>query len=238
MQPQTAPTRRVAFLVQLIVAGTALVARADGRPATDGADQSRSADQHTVIEVSQGDTAVLQCPSNDEHHRFQFWWMKPDQVIGPGTPLNTEKFRYEVLTGTLYIKQVTPQESGIYTCVCKHLGNISLSARSVQLEIKREWQDLWANDYTVNSIRLAAVFSVLVLILLLLYLFYLTAYKNGNRTLHFREDSYSDEDVTTTDRQMYRKTNIMKENMFQHGIDNPTLQKEVPQDKINYESKS
>lgn len=49
----------------------------------------------------------------------------------------------------LYSQQVTPQESGIYTCVCKNLGNISLQARSVQLEIKREWSDLWANDYTV-----------------------------------------------------------------------------------------
>lgn len=61
-------------------------------------------DNHVVIEVTQGDTAVLRCPSNDEHHRFQFWWMKPDQIIGPGTALNSDKFKYEVLTGTLYIK--------------------------------------------------------------------------------------------------------------------------------------
>lgn len=40
--------------------------------------------------------------------------------------------------------------------------------------------------FQVNSIRIAAVLSVLVLISLLLYLFYLTAYKNSNRTLHFR----------------------------------------------------
>lgn len=46
-------------------------------------------------------------------------------------------------------QQVTPEESGIYTCVCKHLENVSLTARSVQLEIKREWQDVWVNDYTV-----------------------------------------------------------------------------------------
>lgn len=48
---------------------------------------------------------------------------------------------------------------------------------------------------------------------------------------------YSDEDVST-DRQMYRKTNIMKENMFQHGIDNPNLEKEVSQVKMNIESKT
>jgi len=216
----------------LLTAAT-LVARCIGRStaAAVGAVKNIEMNENALIEVSPGETAVLQCPSNDEHHRFQFWWMKPDQIIGPGSVLDSDKFRYEVLTGTLYIKQVTPQESGIYTCVCKNLGNISLQARSVQLEIKREWSDLWANDYTVNSIRVAAVLSVLVLLLLLLYLFYLTAYKNGNRTLHFRD--YSDEDIST-DRQMYRKTNIMKaENLFQHGIDNPTLEKEVPQIKSN-----
>lgn len=47
----------------------------------------------------------------------------------------------------------------------------------------------------------------------------------------------SDEDVSM-DRQMYRKTNIMKENMFQHGIDNPTLEKEVSQVKNNGETKA
>lgn len=49
-------------------------------------------------------------------------------------------------------------------------------------------------------------------------------------------EDYSDEDVST-DRQMYRKTNIMKENMFQHGIDNPTLEKEPP-GQIRSESKA
>jgi len=47
----------------------------------------------------------------------------------------------------------------------------------------------------------------------------------------------SDEDVSM-DRQMYRKTNIMKENMFQHGIDNPTLEKEGSQVKNNGETKA
>lgn len=47
----------------------------------------------------------------------------------------------------------------------------------------------------------------------------------------------SDEDVSM-DRQMYRKTNIMKENMFQHGIDNPTLEKESSQVKNNGETKA
>lgn len=87
----------------------ALVARCSGRPAAVDAGAGDPAEptvpvQLAVIEVAQGETAVLQCPSNDKDHRFQFWWMKPDQIIGPGTVLNTEKFKYEVLTGTLYIK--------------------------------------------------------------------------------------------------------------------------------------
>lgn len=84
-----------------------MIGRCTGRPAMinggDGGDNGTKY-EYSVIEVSPGDTAVLQCPSNDEHHRFQFWWMKPDQIIGPGTMINSDKFKYEVLTGTLYIK--------------------------------------------------------------------------------------------------------------------------------------
>lgn len=51
-------------------------------------------------------------------------------------------------------------------------------------------------------------------------------------------EDYSDEDVSM-DRQMYRKTNIMKaENMFQHGIDNTTLEKDISQIKTIIESKA
>lgn len=74
----------------------------DGGPTVAGS--TADSQQNTIVEVSPGDTAVLQCPSNDERHRFQFWWMKSDQYIGPGTMLNSDKFKYEVLTGTLYIK--------------------------------------------------------------------------------------------------------------------------------------
>lgn len=96
----------------LLTAVAALVTRCAGRSAAavdvvstdDKGTLPTPKVEHLVIEVSPGETAVLQCPSNDEHHRFQFWWMKPDQIIGPGTALNSDKFKYEVLTGTLYIK--------------------------------------------------------------------------------------------------------------------------------------
>lgn len=95
----------------LLMTVAVLTARCMGLPTTvteGGAAAANNTEppkvEHSVIEVSSGDTAVLQCPSNDEHHRFQFWWMKSNLIIGPGTALNSDKFKYEVLTGTLYIK--------------------------------------------------------------------------------------------------------------------------------------
>jgi len=88
----------VALLLLLLLLST--TGRCAGRPAAVREPNA----ERSVVEVAEGDTAVLRCPSNDEHHRFQFWWMRPDRIIGPGTALNTDKFRYEVLTGTLYIK--------------------------------------------------------------------------------------------------------------------------------------
>lgn len=105
-------TTTPANLYAALTAAALIVVRCSGRPAvivesdetTGRTPKQHVPAEHSVIEVSPGETAVLQCPSNDEHHRFQFWWMKPDQIIGPGTELNSDKFRYEVLTGTLYIK--------------------------------------------------------------------------------------------------------------------------------------
>jgi hypothetical protein len=60
--------------------------------------------QFMVQEVNVGSTAVLPCPSNDDNHRFQFWQLQGDQVLGPGNAVNRAKYKYEVLSGTLYIK--------------------------------------------------------------------------------------------------------------------------------------
>ncbi|XP_050526485.1 uncharacterized protein LOC126897095 isoform X2 [Daktulosphaira vitifoliae] len=192
-------------------------------------------EENKIIEVAPGDTAILQCPSNDDEHRFQFWWFKPNIMIGPGHDIGHSKFRYEVLTGTLFIKEVTSEEIGVYTCICKHLEGETLFVKSVQLAIKKDWEDVWEHDYTVNMVRVVAVISVLVLITLLMYLYYLTTYKTSNRTLHFRDDS--DEDISK-DKQMYRKTNVTKDNIFHHGIDNPTLENDVDLDKIKNETKT
>lgn len=57
-----------------------------------------------VKEVPAGAIAILECPSNDEHHRFSYWQTHDDTVVGPGNAYDDYKFKYEVLTGTLYIK--------------------------------------------------------------------------------------------------------------------------------------
>lgn len=57
-----------------------------------------------VKEVPVGGVAILDCPSNDDHHRFQYWETHNDKVIGPDNPYNEYKYKYEVLTGRLYIK--------------------------------------------------------------------------------------------------------------------------------------
>jgi hypothetical protein len=60
--------------------------------------------QIVVQEANVGSTAVLPCRSNDDHHRFQFWELEGNQLFGPGNAADTAKYKFEVLTGTLYIK--------------------------------------------------------------------------------------------------------------------------------------
>jgi hypothetical protein len=57
-----------------------------------------------VQEVDVGSTAVLPCHSNDDHHRFQFWELQGNRIFGPANAVSIDKYRFEVLSGTLYIK--------------------------------------------------------------------------------------------------------------------------------------
>jgi hypothetical protein len=60
--------------------------------------------QIVVQEVNVGSTAILPCRSNDDHHRFQFWELEGNHLLGPGNTVDTAKYKFEVLSGTLYIK--------------------------------------------------------------------------------------------------------------------------------------
>lgn len=70
----------------------------------------------TVREVTAGHLAELPCLSIDDHHRFMFWQLGNNDVIGPGNSLNEKKYNYEVLTGKLMIR-VRVFEYIIYTRV-------------------------------------------------------------------------------------------------------------------------
>lgn len=53
-----------------------------------------------------GETAALKCESNDMDHIFSFWQFSRggDLIIGPGNTYDTSKYKYDVLTGQLFIK--------------------------------------------------------------------------------------------------------------------------------------
>lgn len=58
-----------------------------------------------LAEAQEGTTVTLPCPSNDDDHRFLFWQLDNDEVIGPLNPVSDRtKYKYEVLSGDLYIK--------------------------------------------------------------------------------------------------------------------------------------
>lgn len=44
-------------------------------------------------------------------------------------------------------------ERGIYTCYCRHLLNTTYNAKSVMLEVKSDWKQLWENDEVRISIK-------------------------------------------------------------------------------------
>lgn len=56
-----------------------------------------------VTEVAAGTTATLTCDSNDYEHNFLFWMIDKNKVIGPGNDFDERKYKYEVLSGKLYI---------------------------------------------------------------------------------------------------------------------------------------
>ncbi|XP_020280665.1 uncharacterized protein LOC109853201 [Pseudomyrmex gracilis] len=131
---------------------------------------SETASDVTVKEVSAGHLAELPCLSIDEHHRFMFWQLGDNDIIGPGNPLNEKKYNYEVLTGLLQIRGVSTSESGFYKCFAKDLFDDSrLKIHSVELIVKNDWEQLWETDFETNLLRgMAAVMVVVVAIAVVL----------------------------------------------------------------------
>lgn len=139
-----------------------------------------------VKEVPAGGMAVLECPSNDDHHRFLYWQTHDDQVVGPDNPLNEYKYKYEVLGGRLSIKGVSTAEAGFYKCVSRSVaaGAANLRIENVELIVKKDWEDVYENDAENNTFRAVAALSV-TLVALLLLLFFLRMRRS--RPLRFRD---------------------------------------------------
>lgn len=126
----------------------------------------------TVTEVPAGHLAELPCLSSDDHHRFMFWQLTDDnRIIGPGNAMDENKYNYEVLTGKLFIRGVSTAESGFYKCVSKGISDHSaINIHVVELIVKKDWEDVWENDFETNLLRgMAVVMVIVVAIAIVLY---------------------------------------------------------------------
>lgn len=123
-----------------------------------------------VKEINVGRLVELPCLSNDDNHRFMFWQMSDEKsVVGPGNPVDTHKYNYDVLTGKLTIRvnefscssqfrrifmqfsifqSASTAESGFYKCISRGLlDNSAINIRAVELVVRRDWEDAWENDF-------------------------------------------------------------------------------------------
>ncbi|XP_003701745.2 uncharacterized protein LOC100876535 isoform X1 [Megachile rotundata] len=144
----------------------------------------------TVTEVPAGHLAELPCLSSDDHHRFMFWQLTDDnRIIGPGNPMDENKYNYEVLTGKLFIRGVSTAESGFYKCVSKGISDHSaINIHVVELIVKKDWEDVWENDFETNLLRgMAAVMVVVVGIAIVLFI--VTTKRRRNRRFFDLEES-------------------------------------------------
>ncbi|KAL7303271.1 hypothetical protein TKK_0004465 [Trichogramma kaykai] len=115
----------------------------------------------SVTEVHAGNLAELPCLSSDDNHRFMFWQVTDDVIIGPGNALDESKYNYEVLTGKLLIKGVSTAEAGFYKCVARGIeDNSAIKIHVVEL-IVRNPQSLKASSFETNL--LLGLFVVMIL---------------------------------------------------------------------------
>ncbi|CAH0397449.1 unnamed protein product [Chilo suppressalis] len=111
-----------------------------------------------VKEVQAGSTAVLNCNSNDYDHNFMFWLLDLNKVIGPGNAHDDKKYKYEVLSGKLFINSVSPSEQGFYTCVSKKINGSGFTIGNVEMIVKNAFS-------AVDVVKLVAIVaSIIVLI--------------------------------------------------------------------------
>ncbi|KAJ9598024.1 hypothetical protein L9F63_026868, partial [Diploptera punctata] len=188
------------------------------------------ASQYMVQEVNVGTTAILPCPSNDDNHLFQYWELEGNQVIGPENAINEAKYKYEVLSGKLFIKSVSTAESGFYKCVSKALTNRSLNIQSVELIVKKDWEEVWENDTETNVYRGVIAGTVLIVLVGLMFLAY--RFIKRRRSARFRDMSDEESPDEGPVRGKYNASNIppmTNANITpSEGVDNPALDTDFP----------
>ncbi|XP_012279703.1 uncharacterized protein LOC105699365 [Orussus abietinus] len=179
-----------------------------------------------VQEVAAGHLAVLPCLSSDDHHRFMFWQLTDDRkIIGPGNPLDEQKYNYEVLTGKLFIRGVSTTESGFYKCISRGImDNSAINIHVIELIVKKDWEEVWENDFETNLLRGMAATMVVVVGIAVVLLILTVKRKRSFRFFDMdesRENSpgrYQGDVQTPPSRSMPTTANIHAE-----GIDNPAV---------------
>ncbi|KRT82062.1 Immunoglobulin, partial [Oryctes borbonicus] len=92
-----------------------------------------------IIEVPEGHTVQISCESTDRNHNFAFWKLASGNILGPRNEYNANKYEYDVLNGTLYVRNISPGDEGSYTCFSNDLSNSSVHARSIRMIVMRDW---------------------------------------------------------------------------------------------------
>ncbi|XP_053599701.1 uncharacterized protein LOC128669162 isoform X2 [Plodia interpunctella] len=121
-----------------------------------------------VMKVSAGDTATLQCISNDYNHNFMFWVLGDRKVIGPTNDhdYDKNKYKYEVLSGNLKIHAVTPAESGFYQCFSKNINSDGVTIGQVEMLVN-------GSGFTaMDAVKLVAIVCSIIIIIACAVIFF------------------------------------------------------------------
>lgn len=53
-----------------------------------------------------------------------------------------------------YFQGVSSNENGLYTCVCKHVRDNSFYSETVELIVKKDWEEVYETDPFVSKFNL------------------------------------------------------------------------------------
>lgn len=183
-----------------------------------------------VKEVAAGHLAELPCLSNDDQHRFMFWQLSDDKnIIGPGNTLDENKYNYEVLTGKLFIRGVSTAESGFYKCISRGIADNSvINVHAVELIVKKDWEDVWENDFETNLLRGMSAVMVLVVAIAVVLLVIIMKRKRSHKLFDIMEDSRENSPARYRGNISTTATNAPASTAEDGGIDNAALDIDFP----------